>query len=151
MKRLIRKAEFYNADYIRAYCRKGQTYVEVFFNPTSTEFRELDSKCIDKEQDVRMFLTPNGDLYAWDGEVMHFEAKNLIKNDTSNYIHIDYNSIDITFSDIGVSEEFIETIKKAKDKFNYCGISSNISIEIAGYGNLGNLSDCKTLEDIYNL
>lgn len=46
-------------------------YVEIFKNPTQSEYDELRSNY----NEIRGLITTNGDIYAWDGEVLHSEIR----------------------------------------------------------------------------
>lgn len=147
MKRLIKKAEFFTADYMDNLVDGGEKYVEIFKNPTTSEMDEVNKQ---SEYGIRGLMASDGTLFFWSGDILHFVAVDYIKG-YNDLVHIETDMSKLTFSDIGLTEDFIKQVKAAKTNFEKCGFNENTLMEIAGYGSLGDLDNCKTLADIYNL
>ncbi len=145
-RRLIKKAEFYKADYMENLIDSGEEYVEIFKNPTITELEEIKKS---SKYGIRGTVDSNGTLYFWSGNILHFIALKYIEG--KDFVHIEYDGSKLTFTDIGLKEDFIKQIKLAKDNFNRCGFNGNTSFVIAGYGSLGDLDNYNILNDIYDI
>ena len=148
MKRLIKKAEFYTADEMRNVMSGQREYVEIFKNPTSSELSEVYK--ISEYGVARMVVAPDGTLFAWTGDILHHTAKRYIEG-YKDFVHVETDLNELSFSDIGLSDEFIQSIKNAKQNFEKCGFYEDSPFKICGYGSLGKLDECKTLQDLYNL
>jgi hypothetical protein len=120
MKHLIKKSEFYDAYVDR------KDYIEVFKNPTSKEADEVWNK----SDAIRAFLHPNGDMYCWDGEVLHGEVERQFPNIASDYRISAYES---DFMLMYLTSK-VTSIKQIQDVLKNCDmsklkISNNAQIE----------------------
>ena len=120
MKHLIKKSEFYDAYVDR------KDYIEVFKNPTSKEADEVWNK----NDAIRAFLHPNGDMYCWDGEVLHGEIERQFPNIASDYRISAYES---DFMLMYLTSK-VTSIKQIQDVLKNCDmsklkISNNAQIE----------------------
>lgn len=148
MRRLIKKADFYTADEMRNVMSGQKEYTEIFKNPTNSELSEVYK--ISEYGVARMVVTPDGTLFAWSGDILHHTAKRYIE-EYKDFVHIETDLNELYFSNIGVSDEFIQSIKNAKQNFENCGFYEDSPFKICGYGSLGKLDGCAVLRDIYNL
>ena len=148
MKRLIKKAEFYTADEMKNVMSGQREYVEIFKNPTSNELSEVYK--ISEYGVARMVVSSDGTLFAWTGDILHHTAKRYIE-EYRDFVHVETDLNELSFSSIGTSDEFIQFIKNAKQNFENCGFNENSPFKICGYGSLGKLDECKILKDLYEL
>lgn len=114
MKRLIRKAEFFNG----ANDKYGK-YQECFINPTASEFQEILKNSEIKS--IRAIVTSDGTLYAWDGEVLHIKAIPLF-GIPQDYVRLDIdkpNNIYISITPNTTPEILKEIFTNASSLYNF--------------------------------
>ena len=59
--------------------------IEIFINPTSGDIRKILKKYNTK--DIRLSIDYNGELYAWDGQVLHNPVQILLNKDfVANFV-----------------------------------------------------------------
>lgn len=149
MKRLIKKAEFYDASNIY------NKYVEFYINPNSTEIKQIRDLQKQNGYDVssiRMFINDSGRIYAWDGYILHSVAKGFL-TDAQNDIHFAIENFGYIHS-VGQRNrtQFVNAIKNAKQNLQNAGINENCALEeiFKSFGSQDDFSMFKTLKDIYD-
>jgi hypothetical protein len=151
--RLIKKAEFYDADNLMNNMKCKKLYTEFYINPDKNDINKIlkyQKEQTNRDFDgIRMFLNNNGRIYAWSAYVLHSNAKNFLK-DASSDIHLAYDISSNEMSVDGLASwdetSFLNAFKNAKSNFEKAGINENCNLDI--YYSFNN--EFKTLKDVYN-
>jgi hypothetical protein len=128
LKRLIKKSEFYTADYIANNINMDKLYTEVFVNPNPTEF----GICKNASPSVRGLLD-NGKLYIWNTLAFHgVVSKNMNISDKYRVEFFSNDQIDVTSVDADLSQLY-NIVQRNIDKFYNMGCQ-NASVKFTANG-----------------
>lgn len=148
MKRLIRKAEIYDA-----FDGHGN-YYECYKNPTSKEWGIIkDQNHYDKNK-IRVILLRNGTVYAWSSDIVHEEAISRFNIPDGIHLNVDPDDIGMYL----IPETNIEYLKEAFSNttslYNYASKNSSVGfINLSLYGGIyyEEYDSFKKINDIINV
>jgi hypothetical protein len=147
MKRLVKKAEFFNAIHNRV-----DKYIEVYKNPNRDEF----NLCKDQNEykSVRIFIDFDGNVFTWDMEGLHDEVVDGLSLGKGFKCELTDNTFEITVGAMNYLEEVLkDTFLEAKNVLDEIDVS-NCSIRWDSYLSATDtriINNLKTVNDIYSI
>jgi hypothetical protein len=156
MKRLRKCNKWYNNVELTDPYSKGlfkkKKPIDIFKDPTGAELTSIMST----NNGVKMFVTKQGIVYAWDGSYLHDVMLPMINVDAPVTLTYWNNALDIYIKQ-GVSNanELCDIMNKAKSIFNRTAINEDTIINDVDVNYYGGISDksysyFQTLKQIYD-